>query len=53
MLDLSRNLKHLRWLLKLVLFSIFTSSCEPPIYIPTHSFNRHHTRICISSRNFR
>ncbi|MBA0866694.1 hypothetical protein Goshw_023491, partial [Gossypium schwendimanii] len=53
MLDLSRNLVHLRWLLKLVDFrarllitttimgsislSIFTSLSEPPIYIPTHN----------------
>ncbi|MFQ6648434.1 hypothetical protein Gotur_021230 [Gossypium turneri] len=65
MLDLSQNLVHLRWLLKLVDFratgelswgllqnrrlpitttimgsvslSIFTSSSEPPIYIPTHN----------------
>ncbi|MBA0877468.1 hypothetical protein Goshw_004479 [Gossypium schwendimanii] len=52
MLDLSRNLVHLRWLLKLVDFrvklpiittimgsvslSIFMSSSEPPIYILTH-----------------
>ncbi|MBA0861969.1 hypothetical protein Goshw_003100, partial [Gossypium schwendimanii] len=51
--DLSRNLVHLRWLLKLVdfrvrlpitttimgsvLLSIFTSSSEPPIYISTHN----------------
>ncbi|MBA0879649.1 hypothetical protein Goshw_020609 [Gossypium schwendimanii] len=51
--DLSRNLVHLRWLLKLVDFrarlsitttimgsislSIFTSSSEPPIYIPAHN----------------
>ncbi|MBA0876693.1 hypothetical protein Goshw_001606 [Gossypium schwendimanii] len=45
--DLSRNLVHLRWLLKLVEFraavmgtvslSIFTSSSGPPIYIPTHN----------------
>ncbi|MBA0877747.1 hypothetical protein Goshw_014686 [Gossypium schwendimanii] len=51
--DLSRNLIHLRWLLKRVDFrvrlpitttimgsvslSIFTSSNEIPIYIPTHN----------------
>ncbi|MFQ6651612.1 hypothetical protein Gotur_023869, partial [Gossypium turneri] len=48
--DLSQNLVHLRWLLKLVDFraagelimgtvslSIFTSSSGPPIYIPTHN----------------
>ncbi|KAG8474597.1 hypothetical protein CXB51_031230 [Gossypium anomalum] len=45
MLDLSRNRVHLRWLLKLVDFravgtvslSIFTSSSETPIYIPTNN----------------
>ncbi|MBA0852271.1 hypothetical protein Goshw_003283 [Gossypium schwendimanii] len=37
MSDLSRNLVHLRWLLKLVSLSIFTSSSEPPIYIPYHN----------------
>ncbi|MBA0876596.1 hypothetical protein Goshw_009152 [Gossypium schwendimanii] len=51
--DLSRNLVHLRWLLKLVDFramlpitttimglislSIFTSSSEPPMYISNHN----------------
>ncbi|MBA0879240.1 hypothetical protein Goshw_008089, partial [Gossypium schwendimanii] len=47
MSDLSRNLVHLIWLLKLVDFratimgmvslSIFMSSSGPPIYISTHN----------------
>ncbi|MBA0853055.1 hypothetical protein Goshw_012961 [Gossypium schwendimanii] len=37
MLDLSQNLVHFRWILKLVSLSIFTSSSEPPIYILTYN----------------
>ncbi|MFQ6627540.1 hypothetical protein Gotur_004770 [Gossypium turneri] len=46
MLDLSRNLIHLSQnrrlpitttIMSLVSLSIFTSSSEPPIYIPTHN----------------
>ncbi|MBA0851699.1 hypothetical protein Goshw_024590 [Gossypium schwendimanii] len=37
MTNLSRNLVHLRWLLKLVSLFIFTSLSEPLIYILTHN----------------